>query len=99
MRRLLTAAPLLMLLTTVPACETTNRALSTMEHVLSSSPGRVAVDIAEGKDPKRILKERAEAYQRDPEALLRDLRAAQRISNSSWRRSPATSARPGARKK
>ncbi len=78
MRRLLTAAPLLMLLTTVPSCETTDRALSTMEHVLSSSPGRVAVDIAEGKDPKRILKERAEAYQRDPEALLRDLRAAQK---------------------
>lgn len=59
-------------------CETTEKALSTAERVLSSSTGRTAVQIAQGKDPKLILKERADAYQRDPEALLRDLRAAQR---------------------
>jgi membrane-bound lytic murein transglycosylase C len=59
-------------------CETTEKALSTAERVLSSSTGRTAVQVAQGKDPKLILKERADAYQRDPEALLRDLRAAQR---------------------
>ena len=35
------------------------------------------MDIAQGKDPKRLLKERTDSYQRDPEALIRDLRAVQ----------------------
>lgn len=59
-------------------CETTEKALSTAERVLTSSTGRTAVQIVQGKDPKQILKERADIYQRDPEALLRDLRTAQR---------------------
>lgn len=59
-------------------CETTDKALSTAERVLTSTTGRTVVDIAQGKDPKHILKERTDAYQRDPEALIRDLRAVQR---------------------
>ncbi|HSA62536.1 MAG TPA: murein transglycosylase domain-containing protein [Nitrospiraceae bacterium] len=59
-------------------CETTEKALSTAERVLTSNTGRTAVQIVQGKDPKQILKERADIYQRDPEALLRDLRTAQR---------------------
>lgn len=46
--------------------------------MLSSTTGRTVVDIAQGKDPKQILKERTDAYQRNPEALMRDLRAVQR---------------------
>lgn len=46
--------------------------------MLSSTTGRTVVDIAQGKDPKQVLKERTDAYQRNPEALMRDLRAVQR---------------------
>ncbi|MGQ0665499.1 MAG: murein transglycosylase domain-containing protein [Nitrospiraceae bacterium] len=46
--------------------------------MLRSTTGRTVVDIAQGKDPKQILKERTDAYQRNPEALMRDLRAVQR---------------------
>ena len=59
-------------------CETTDKALSTAERVLTSTTGRTVVDMAQGKDPKQILKERTDAYQRDPEALIRDLRVVQR---------------------
>jgi membrane-bound lytic murein transglycosylase C len=59
-------------------CETTDRALSSAERVLSSTTGRTVVDIAKGKDPKQIIKERTDAYQRDPEALIRDIRTVQR---------------------
>jgi len=40
------------------------------------------LDIATGKDPKQILKERVDAYQRDPEAVIRDLRTIQRDFNT-----------------
>lgn len=59
-------------------CETAEKALSTMERLLRSSTGRVVVDLAQGKAPKQILKERADIYQRNPEAALRDLREMQR---------------------
>ncbi len=59
-------------------CETTERALGNAERVLSSTTGKTIVDIAAGKDPKQILKEHTDAYQRDPEAVLRDLRTIQR---------------------
>lgn len=58
-------------------CETTDKTLSTAERLLRSTTGRTVVDLAQGKDPKQILKERAEAYQRNPEAAIRDLRAIQ----------------------
>ena len=40
--------------------------------------GRTVVSIAGGKDPKQVLKEHTDAYQRDPESVLRDLRTLQR---------------------
>lgn len=50
--------------------------------MLGSQTGRTVLDIATGKDPKQILKERVDAYQRDPEAVLRDLRTIQRDFNT-----------------
>lgn len=62
----------------VSSCETANHALTSAERVLSSQTGKTVVAIASGKDPKQILKEHTDAYQRDPEAVLRDLRTLQR---------------------
>lgn len=76
MRCLRIAAALLPLL--LSGCETTDKTLSTAERLLRSTTGRTVIDLAQGKDPKQILKERAEAYQRNPEAAIRDLRAVQR---------------------
>lgn len=59
-------------------CETTDKVLGGAEGVLRSTSGRTVMDIAKGKDPSQILKERGDAYARDPEAALRDLRAIQR---------------------
>ena len=59
-------------------CETTDKTLSTAERMLRSTTGRTVIDLAQGKTPKQILKERAEVYQRNPEAAIRDLRAVQR---------------------
>jgi membrane-bound lytic murein transglycosylase C len=67
-------APLLLL----SGCESTDKALSSASRVLTSTTGRTVIDIAQGKDPKQILKERADVYQRNPEAAIRDLRAVQR---------------------
>jgi membrane-bound lytic murein transglycosylase C len=50
--------------------------------VLGSRTSRTVLDIATGKDPKQILKERVDAYQRDPEAVIRDLRTIQRDFNT-----------------
>lgn len=66
------------MLLSLSACETTDKALSTAQRVLGSTTGRTVVDIAQGKDPKQILKNRTDVYQRDPEAVIRDLRAVQR---------------------
>ena len=59
-------------------CETTDKTLSTAERMLRSTTGRTVIELAQGKDPKQILKERAEVYQRNPEAAIQDLRAIQR---------------------
>jgi membrane-bound lytic murein transglycosylase C len=59
-------------------CETTDRLLDATGKTLQSRTGRTVVDLAQGKDPKQILKERADAYARDPEALVRDIKAVQR---------------------
>jgi membrane-bound lytic murein transglycosylase C len=56
--------------------------LTNAERVLGSRTGKTVLDIATGKDPKQILKERVDAYQRDPEAVLRDLRTVQRDFNT-----------------
>ncbi|MFI5247828.1 MAG: murein transglycosylase domain-containing protein [Nitrospirales bacterium] len=42
------------------------------------STERVLVDLAEGKNPTQIAQKRLDQYARDPEALLRDLREAQK---------------------
>ena len=72
--RLVASTTLLLL----SGCETTDKTLSTAERMLRSTTGRTVIDLAQGKDPKQILKERAEVYQRNPEAAIRDLRAIQR---------------------
>ena len=56
------------------ACETSDRMLTGAEQVLRSRTGRTVLDLATGKDPKQIVKERVNIYQRNPEAVLRDLR-------------------------
>lgn len=63
-------------------CESTDRVLTNAERVLGSRTSRTVLDIATGKDPKQILKERVYAYQRDPEAVIRDLRTIQRDFNT-----------------
>jgi membrane-bound lytic murein transglycosylase C len=63
-------------------CESPDRVLTNAERVLGSRTGRTVLDIATGKDPKLILKERVDAYQRDPEAVIRDLRTIQRDFNT-----------------
>ncbi len=63
---------------TVSGCETADHVLTSAERVLGSQTGKTVVDIASGRDPKQILKEHTDAYQRDPEAVLRDLRTLQR---------------------
>ena len=60
------------------SCETTDKALNSAERLLTSGTGRTITDIARGKDPKQILKEKTDVYQRDPEAAVRDLRMLQR---------------------
>ncbi|HEY6260676.1 MAG TPA: murein transglycosylase domain-containing protein [Nitrospiraceae bacterium] len=59
-------------------CETTNRVLTSAERAVKSRTGQTIIDLAEGKDPSQIAKRRLNEYARDPEALVRDLRAAQR---------------------
>jgi membrane-bound lytic murein transglycosylase C len=59
-------------------CETTDRALTAAERAMTSRTGRTVIDLAEGKDPAQIAKKRLDQYARDPEALVRDLRAAQK---------------------
>ena len=59
-------------------CETTDRVLTSAERVVKSRTGQTVIDLAQGKDPTQIAKRRLDEYARDPESLLRDLRAAQR---------------------
>lgn len=59
-------------------CETADHVLTSAERVLGSQTGRTVVSIAGGKAPTQVLKEHTDAYQRDPQAVLRDLRTIQR---------------------
>jgi peptidoglycan lytic transglycosylase C len=59
-------------------CETTDRMLTGAERAVTSRTGQTVIDLVEGKDPKQIAKKRLDQYARDPEALLRDIRAAQK---------------------
>ncbi|MBS0151665.1 MAG: DUF3393 domain-containing protein [Nitrospira sp.] len=73
---------LLVSLLLLGGCESADRVLTNTERVLGSRTGRTVLDIATGKDPKQILKERVDTYQRDPEAVIRDLRTIQRDFNT-----------------
>jgi hypothetical protein len=59
-------------------CETTDQALTAAERVVKSRTGQTVIDLAGGKDPAQIAKKRLDQYTRDPNALLRDLRDAQK---------------------
>jgi len=75
MRRLTSLlCPALLLLS---GCETSDRVLTGAEQVLRSRTGKTVLDLATGKDPKQIVKERVSIYQRNPETVLRDLRGLQ----------------------
>jgi membrane-bound lytic murein transglycosylase C len=69
---------LLTLVSATSGCETTDRVLTATERAVTSRTGRTVIDLAEGKDPGQIAKKRLDQYARDPEALLKDLRAAQK---------------------
>ncbi len=79
--RLSTSLSSMLALTLVLAtsgCETTDRVLTATERAMTSRTGRTVIDLAEGKDPAQIAKKQLDQYARDPEALVRDLRAAQK---------------------
>ncbi len=59
-------------------CETTDRLLTGAERAVSSRTGQTVIDLAGGKSPSDIAKRRLDQYARNPESLLKDLRAAQR---------------------
>lgn len=59
-------------------CETTDRMLNATERAIGSRTGKTVIDLVEGKDPSQVAKHRLDEYAKDPERLLRDLRAAQR---------------------
>lgn len=73
---------LLASLIVLAGCESLDRTLTNTERVLGSRTGRTVLDLATGKDPKLLVKERVDAYQRDPQAVLRDLRTIQRDFNT-----------------
>ena len=59
-------------------CETADHVLTSAERVLGSQTGKTVISIVDGKDPKQVIKEHTDAYQRDPESALRDIRTLQR---------------------
>ena len=75
---LLASILILALVLATSGCETTDRVLTAAERAMTSRTGRTVIDLAEGKDPAQIAKNRLDQYARDPEALVRDLRAAQK---------------------
>ncbi len=78
-RQLLLVPPILLApLLIISGCETTDHVLTNAERVLGSKTGKTVVDMAAGKDPNQILKEHTDIYQRDPEAVIRDLRTLQK---------------------
>lgn len=74
----LSSLSILTLALIISGCETTDRVLTAAERVTKGRTGRTIIDLAGGKDPAQIAKRRLDEYARDPESLVRDLRAAQR---------------------
>lgn len=60
------------------SCESGDRMLKATEQAVAGRTGRDVLAIIGGKDPSQIAKRRLDEYARDPEQVLRDLRAAQR---------------------
>src|SRR5437879_6782667 len=59
-------------------CETTTRVLDTAERAVTGRTGKTIIDIATRKDAEQALWRHVEGYAREPGALLKDVRAAQR---------------------
>ncbi len=80
-------------------CESTDRMVAATQKAMTGRTGRDVVALIGGKDPSKIAKERLDDYARDPERVLRDLRAAQHQFQALYDRSPGTSVKSGARKR
>ena len=72
------ALPLFALSLALLSCESTDRMLKATEQAVAGRTGRDVLAIIQGKDASQIAKRRLDEYARDPEQVLRDLRAAQR---------------------
>jgi membrane-bound lytic murein transglycosylase C len=59
------------------SCESTDRIVAATQKAVTGRTGRDVIAAIGGKDPSKIAKERLDSYARDPERLLKDLRAAQ----------------------
>src|SRR5437667_10619616 len=59
-------------------CETTTRVLDTAERAVTGRTGKTIIDIATSKDAEQGLRRHVEGYAREPWALLKELRAAER---------------------
>ena len=62
----------------IAGCETTDRVLTGVQRTVTSRTGQTVLDLAKGKDAAQIAKRQLDQYARDPAAVLRDLRAAQK---------------------
>jgi membrane-bound lytic murein transglycosylase C len=69
--------PALILSLALLSCESSDRMLKATEQAVAGRTGRDVMAIIEGKDPSQIAKHRLDEYARDPEQVLRDLRATQ----------------------
>ncbi|HSF66056.1 MAG TPA: murein transglycosylase domain-containing protein [Nitrospiraceae bacterium] len=74
----LSSSTILVFALIISGCETTDRVLTAGERLVTSRTGKTVIDLAAGKDPSQIAKRQLDQYARDPAAVLRDLRAAQR---------------------
>jgi membrane-bound lytic murein transglycosylase C len=69
--------PTLILSLALLSCESSDRMLKATEQAVAGRTGRDVMAIIGGKDPSQIAKHRLDEYARDPEQVLRDLRATQ----------------------
>jgi membrane-bound lytic murein transglycosylase C len=69
--------PALILSLALLSCESSDRMLKATEQAVAGRTGRDVMAIIGGKDPSQIAKHRLDEYARDPEQVLRDLRATQ----------------------
>src|SRR5215471_11776258 len=75
---ILPSMTLITVLSGAVGCETTDRMLTGAEHAVTSKTGHGVIDLALGKNPSQIAQKRLGQYARDPEALLKDIRMAQK---------------------